>query len=254
MKNKSRAIIGILMLSMALTACNSTQPSAAVKPTNTVVTEQPTATPTEAPTATPTEEPTSTPTAAVAPQSSDTLSSNYADFDDMSILINGFKYTFNKSTLQDMIDNQVPFVDISNANNNIRPNYESETFEIQLDDDHLAYVTFSNFTDENKSINECPLSSLTFDVVENDVLKLSCPFDLTETQLLANAGEPKDIEYQQEDINTVQDTAGDPTQEENVINYATYKYTQLSEKYLGDHGYYFLFKDGVLYNYTVTYR
>ena len=247
MKNRLRAIIGILMLSMALTACSSIKPSATEK--QPVATEQPTIT--EAPIATPTEEPTPT---VVAPQSSDTLSSNYVDFDDMSILINGYKYTFNKSTLQDMIDNQVPFVDISNANNNIRPNYESETFEIKLDDEHLAYVTFSNFTDENKTINNCPLSSLTFDVVENNVLKLSCPFDLTETQLLENAGDPTDIDNQQEDISTVRDTAGDAVEEESTINYATYKYTRLSEKYLGDHGYYFLFKDGVLYNYTVTYR
>lgn len=248
MKKNVKVIIGLLMLSTVLTACSTKAPQTITETENITVTEAPTATPTEEPTSTP------TPTPTAAAQVSDTLSSNYVDFDDMSILINGTKYTVNDSTLQDMIDGGVPFVDISNANNNIRPNYESEWFEIKLDDEHLAYVAFSNFTDENTSISECPLSSINFDVVDNDVLKLSCPFDLTDTQLLANAGEPTDIEHKQEDINAVQDTAGDPDQEENVITYSTYKYTQLSEKYLGDHGYYFLFKDGVLYNYTVTYR
>ena len=243
MKKNVKVIIGLLMLSTVLTACSTKAPQTITETEKPTVTEAPTATPTEEPTSTPTV----TPTPTTAAQVPDTLSSNYVDFDDMSILINGTKYTVNDSTLQDMIDGGVPFVDTSNANNNIRPNYESEWFEIKLDDEHLAYVAFSNFTDENTSISECPLSSINFDVVDNDVLKLSCPFDLTETQLLTNAGDPTDIEYKQKDI-------VDPPDEDIVINYATYKYTQLSEKYLGDHGYYFLFKDGVLYNYTVTYR
>ena len=243
MKKKFSTVITLLALSlMTLTACsvntNKEQP-----------TTVPTVVPTTETTVTPTEEPTSTPTAtpSVAPQTSESLSDKYVDFDDMSILVNGIKYTLNVSTLQDMIDNGVPFVDTSNANNNIRPNYESETFEIKVDDEHLVYVSFSNFTDENKTINECPLSYVKFDVVDNDVVELSCPLDLKEDDLVMQAGEPTNVDYKDE---VMDDGAGN----DYVEKTNTYSYTQLSEKYLGDHGYYFVFKNGELYNYTITYR
>lgn len=243
MKKKFSTVITLLALSlMTLTACsvntNKEQP-----------TTVPTVVPTTETTVTPTAEPTSTPTAtpSVAPQTSESLSDKYVDFDDMSILVNGIKYTLNVSTLQDMIDNGVPFVDTSNANNNIRPNYESETFEIKVDDEHLVYVSFSNFTDENKTINECPLSYVKFDVVDTDVVKLSCPLDLKEEDLVMQAGEPNNVDYNDE---VMDDGAGN----DYVEKTNTYSYTQLSEKYLGDHGYYFVFKNGVLYNYTITYR
>ena len=252
MKNKARAIIGFLMLSTVLTACSTQVVKPAVEPTTAEVTATPTEEPTEIPTATPT----ATPTPSVAPQEADSLSENYVDFDNMSILINGHKYTFNESTLQDMIDNEVPFVDISNANNNIRPNYESETFEIVIDDEHLAYVAFSNFTDENRSINECPLSYINFDVIDNEVIKLSCPFDLTPEQLVENAGEASNVKRDEIESGEVISEEGhyDDSYEAVTNVDETYEYTTLSEKYLGDHGYYFKFHNGVLYNYTVTYR
>lgn len=248
MKNKSRAVIGILMISTILTACSTQTVEPVVEPTIEEVTTEPIEEPTEIPTVTPTQ--------SISPQEDDSLSDNYVDFDDMSILINGHKYTFNESTLQDMIDNEVPFVDISNANNNIRPNYESETFEIVIDDDHLAYVAFSNFTDENRSINECPLSYINFDVIDNEVIKLSCPFDLTPEQLVENAGEASDIKCDEIESGEVVSEEGhyDDSYEAVTNVDETYEYTTLSEKYLGDHGYYFKFHNGVLYNYTVTYR
>lgn len=248
MKNKSRAVIGLLMLSTVLTACSTQITEPVIEPTIEEVTTEPIEEPTEIPTTTPIQ--------SISPQEADSLSDNYVDFDDMSILINGHKYTFNESTLQDMIDNEVPFVDISNANNNIRPNYESETFEIVIDDDHLAYVAFSNFTDENRSINECPLSYINFDVIDNEVIKLSCPFDLTPEQLVENAGEASDIKHDEiESGEVVSEDGHYDDSYETVTNVdETYEYTTLSEKYLGDHGYYFKFHNGVLYNYTVTYR
>ncbi len=248
MKNKSKAVIGLLILSIVLTACSTQITEPVIEPTIEEVTTEPIEEPTEIPTAT------SIPS--MAPQEADSLSDNYVDFNDMSILINGHKYTFNESTLQDMIDNEVPFVDISNANNNIRPNYESETFEIVIDDDHLAYVAFSNFTDENRSINECPLSYINFDVIDNEVIKLSCPFDLTPEQLVENAGEASDIKHDEIESGEVVSEDGhyDDSYEAVTNVDETYEYTTLSEKYLGDHGYYFKFHNGVLYNYTVTYR
>lgn len=61
------------------------------------------------------------------------------------------------------------------------------------------------------------------------------------------AGEPNNVDYNDE---VMDDGAGNG----HVEKTNTYSYTQLSEKYLGDHGYYFVFKNRVLYNYTITYR
>ena len=58
----------------------------------------------------------------------------WADFDNMSFKINGKTYTLGKTTLQEMIDDGVPFDenDLANAGNNINPRYESSSFEIKL--------------------------------------------------------------------------------------------------------------------------
>ena len=235
MKNKMRPIICILTLITMLTACSNV-PKKVAKP-SLATTEVTVAEP-----STVTEASTSTMTSAIEP-----LSSNYADFNDMSIMINNRKYIFGKSTLQDMINDSVPFVDISNANNNLRANYESETFEVKVTKDHTAKLAFINNTDNNKPIAECTLSSIDFDVVDQNVLTIACPFDLSEEDLVKNAGEANDVECNEE---TIQDTDGNDV----VIKTNRYSYTRLSERYLGDHGYYFTFKNNKLYNYTVTYR
>ena len=55
-------------------------------------------------------------------------------FDDMCFFVNGKKFVLGKSTLQDMIDAGVPFDedDLGDANNNLKSNYQSSSFDIRL--------------------------------------------------------------------------------------------------------------------------
>ena len=244
MKAKVLAIIGVVSILGTLTACNFVNTADAA--TNSVSTTVSLETLAENNSII-TEEPVNK---LVNTENVDnTLSDKYVDFDDMSILINGIKYTFNESTLQDMIDNGVPFVDISNANNNIKPNYESEYFEIQLDDTNVAYVAFSNFTDNNMTLCNCPLSSLTYSVVDNDVLTISCPNDLTPEMLIENSGDPTTATSS---IAAELDENGETVPSDNTES--IYNYTRLSSRYIGDHGYYFGFINNQLAYYTITYR
>ena len=244
MKAKVLAIIGVVSILGTLTACNFVNTADAA--TNSVSTTVSLETLAENNSII-TEEPVNN---LVNTENVDnTLSDKYVDFDDMSILINGIKYTFNESTLQDMIDNGVPFVDISNANNNIKPNYESEYFEIQLDDTNVAYVAFSNFTDNNMTLCNCPLSSLTYSVVDNDVLTISCPNDLTPEMLIENSGDPTTATSS---IAAELDENGETIPSDNTES--IYNYTRLSSRYIGDHGYYFGFVNNQLAYYTITYR
>ena len=58
----------------------------------------------------------------------------YVDLNNMQFAINGKVYTLGKTTLQTLIDDDVPFDkdDLLNANNNIDKNSQSEGFEIEL--------------------------------------------------------------------------------------------------------------------------
>ena len=62
------------------------------------------------------------------------LGSKWIDLDNMQFSVNGKVYTLGKTTLQEMIDDGVPFDenDINNAGNNVNPNYTSDSFEIVL--------------------------------------------------------------------------------------------------------------------------
>ena len=68
-----------------------------------------------------------------APQQTIDLGS-YVDLNNMQFAINGKVYTLGKTTLQTLIDDDVPFDkdDLLNANNNIDKNSQSEGFEIEL--------------------------------------------------------------------------------------------------------------------------
>ena len=81
----------------------------------------------------------------------------WADFDNMSFKINGKTYTLGKTTLQEMIDDGVPFDenDLANAGNNINPRYESSSFEIKLGERSFAQVRVLNDSSDNKKASEC---------------------------------------------------------------------------------------------------
>ncbi len=180
---------------------------------------------------------------ASAPASATNLrDGKYINLDNMQFAVNGKVYTLGETTLQTLIDDGVPFDedDIANAGNNINKNSGSQGFKIELAEYWSAQVYVLNATDENKIISECIVSEIYFPIKQDetqDILEISIPNDITEEQLIAQAGEPTD---RSEYIN------GDY---ENI----SVEYTRGSSKYIGDCGYDIEFTNGELKYVTIDY-
>ena len=165
------------------------------------------------------------------------LSSVYADLDNRSFAYNGVVYTLGVSTLQDMIDDGVPFdeEDIANAGNNLSPNKQSQGFKIILGDYYSAQVYMGNWTDDGKPIAECPITQIYLPVkqdMDNSMLTFAFPLDITEEELVANSGEPTELR--------------EFVPEGESYSNNTYNYKRDGERYAGTSGYSFQFMKGVL--------
>lgn len=164
------------------------------------------------------------------------LGDKYVNFDNRSFAVNGKVYTLGKHTLQDMINDGVPFdeTDLANANNNLNKNYESQGFEIVLGKYYSAQVYFTNFSNENMKIADCKLSQIYLPVnkdKEQNILSFAFPLTITENELVSQAGKPtNESEYK---------GTGDYFKR-------TLEYTIGSTKYLGNSGYRFEFLNGDL--------
>lgn len=170
------------------------------------------------------------------------LGDKWVNLDNRSFAVNGTVYTLGVSTLQDMIDGGVPFdeEDIANANNNLNSNTESQNFSIVLGEYYNAQVAVINTTEENKTMAECPISSiyLLVDLEEsNDILTFAFPLTMTEDDLLAQAGEP---------------TSQDSYSSGSDYTMNTYEYKVESENYYRETGYKFEFTNGVLSYVTIN--
>jgi hypothetical protein len=170
------------------------------------------------------------------------LGDTWVNLDNRSFAVNGTVYTLGVSTLQDMIDGGVPFdeEDIANANNNLNSNTESQNFSIVLGEYYNAQVAVINTTEENKTMAECPISSiyLPVDLEEsNDILTFAFPLTMTEDDLLAQAGEP---------------TSQDSYSSGSDYTMNTYEYKVESENYYRETGYKFEFTNGVLSYVTIN--
>lgn len=190
------------------------------------------------------EEATTEAKAATDSSNSDTL---WVDFDHMEFSVNGKTYTLGKTTLQEMIDDGVPFEenDLANARNNVNPNYESESFNIELGEYAFAQITTLNDTSENKPASECYIESIYMPVdleQPQDILQFNFPFTMTKEDLLANSGEPEDPD----DIYVYED-------EEKNYKSESFKYRKESEKYYGDSTYHFEFVNDALRYVTISY-
>ena len=222
--------------------------------------EEPTTTTTEEETTTTeTEEPaTTTTTEASAPESSDNGNSGnggsgaatgakYVNFDEMNFYINGKKYTLGKVTLQDLIDDGVPFKDgeLDDAKNNLKSKYQSAPIRLNIADKWSVSVYVFNDSDSGKPMNECYVneiyvSTLGSNIPEQDVLKFDFPYTkLTVEDLKANSGEPTETPYHNED---------DPTW---VADYL--EYTKKSTKYMNRNRYKFEFYNSKLSGFYMTY-
>ncbi len=175
---------------------------------------------------------------------SSSLGEKYVDYDNRSFEINGKVYTLGKTTLQEMIDDGVPFEenDLANANNNLNKNTESQAFSIELGEYYSAQVSVGNYSGENMKIADCTLSEIYLPVKQDqdqDILSFAFPLTITEDELVKNAGEATDKSNYDggDDYKTV-----------------TYKYQKDSEKYIGSSGYTFEFLNGELRYVTINYK
>lgn len=167
----------------------------------------------------------------------------WVNFDNMQFAINGNVYTLGKTTLQELIDDGVPFNenDLADANNNIKPNYQSPGYKIILGEYWSAQVYVGNYTENNALAKDLPIVEVylpnNLDKTQN-VLSFAFPLDLTEEQLLEKCGEPDEKKLREPD---------------DEYGYNTYKYIKESDVYYSDSKYYFEFsKKGLKYLY-VTY-
>ncbi len=167
----------------------------------------------------------------------------YVNLDDLHFYVNGKKYTLGKTTLQEMIDDGVPFNDddIANAGNNLNSSTESGGFKITLAEYCSAQVYVLNDTDENKKASECYISKIYLPTRQENgqkILTFEFSTSVTEEEIRDNAGTPtKESQYD-----------GDNGYVSRKI-----EYTRESERYIGDYGYTFEFVNGELQYITIDY-
>lgn len=243
MKKRWMALLCAGMLSVGLLAgCGSTEKADDTASSKTEETEETKETETEEKVEQETEK--EVEEGEAAPENTETsadLGDTWVNMESRRFAVNGNVYELGVTTLQDMIDDGVPFDedDIANANNNINSNEESAGFSIVLGEYYNAQVSVGNFTDGNLTMAECPINQvyLPVDLEEsNEILTFAFPLTMTEDELQANAGEPTDTSYYEGDDNYVKND---------------YEYTVESERYYGDSGYKFEFTNGELSYVTI---
>ena len=199
------------------------------EPTTTTTTEEATTT-TEEPATTTTTEDTS------ATDSSDNGGSNpnpnpsgakYVNFDEMNFYINGQKFTLGKTTLQDMIDK-----------------YQSAPFKVDIGKNFNCYIYVFNDSDSGRPANECYVNEVSFHGSytkgeTQNVLTFDFPLNVTIEDLKANAGDPTEKPYHNED---------DP---KFIADYL--EWTKQGKKYMNRNRYRFEFYNYELRNVTITY-
>lgn len=169
------------------------------------------------------------------------LSGNYADLEKRCFAYNGQIFTLGESTLQDLIDGGVPFSEdaLNNVGNNVNSNYETDKYDLEINDYVNMQFSFINTTESNITEAECLLSnvrwysiyvpqpdydeSMNEEIVSliSDASKYVCfsfPLTLTKEQLLENNGDATEID-----------------------EYNNVKYMMTSEVYMGESGYNFDF-------------
>ncbi len=150
-------LAAVLCAGSILAGCGPKEPQETDKPaTDPVVTESTpeTTAPTTPETTAPTTPETTAPTTPETTAPAEAPSGNFIDLDNLQFSINGKTYTLGKTTLQQLIDDGVPFreSDLANANNNLNKNSQSPGFRIDLAEYWSAQVYVLNDTDGNKTM------------------------------------------------------------------------------------------------------
>ena len=211
---------------------------------------------TEEPTTTEEDPTTTTTTEATTPSSDNGGGGNpnpsgakYVNFDEMNFYINGKKYTLGKVTLQDLIDDGVPFEDgeLEDAKNNLKSKYQSSYIKLNPGvKGYYVWIQVFNETDSGKPMNECYINEILYkkttlvkDGETQDFVTFDFPLDLTMDQLKANAGEPTGRTYHNED---------NPK-----YIYDTLEWTKKGTKFMNSNRYSFDYTNGELREVTITY-
>ena len=187
----------------------------------TTTTEDPTTTTTEDPTTTTTEAPTTTTETSGDGTDGSTPAPNpsgakYVNFDEMNFYVNGKKYTLGKTTLQDLVDDGVPFEDgeSDNFSNNVKSHYQSGYIKIKLDAKSCyCWIEVFNETDSGKPMNECYVNQILFKYLSDEgkkqtMVSFDFPLTLTIDELKANSGEPTEKPYHYDTEKNTYDTLG----------------------------------------------
>lgn len=231
--------------SEATTEMSTTEETTEVTTTEATTTEETTETTTEETTEVTTEETTTEETSEGSEVQSGggTFSENIADLDSRKFKINGKMYELGKSTLQELIDDGVPFAeeDLENANNNLKSNSESQAFKVVLDEFWSMMLRVSNFGEEGKPMAELPITELYLPAGKDrstDIVELAFPLTITPEEVIASAGEPSKKDEG----------------ESNGIKSVKLEYKKDSEQYIGESGYTFEFQNDELKYFTMNFK
>ena len=218
---------------------------------------EPAPTSSEDPTTESSEDPTTTTTEATTADSSEDNGGStaapsgvkYVNFDEMNFYINGKKYTLGKTTLQDLIDDGVPFEDgeLDDAKNNLKSRYQSSYIKLNPGvKGYYVWIQVFNDTDSGKPMNECyineiyyKVTSLVKDGEKQNFITFDFPLDLKMEDLKANSGEPNGRTYHNED-NT-------------KYIYDTLEWTKKGTKFWNSNRISFRFTNGELKEVSMTY-
>ena len=169
------------------------------------------------------------------------FSGKVVDFDDMHFFVNGKKYTLGKSTLQEMIDDGVPFEesDLKKVDQKIKKNQRQLTggFRIRLDKFWSALVYVMNVEDDEKTLAESVIYRISVPSLDQNYkneanLTFDFPLNITMDELVKNAGEPAEGNKKHNDYDN--------------YHTDTFSYKQKSKKFLGSKAFNFDFKNDVL--------
>ncbi|MBR3082666.1 MAG: hypothetical protein IKH06_07435 [Clostridiales bacterium] len=169
------------------------------------------------------------------------FSGKVVDFDDMHFYVKGKKYTLGKSTLQEMIDDGVPFEesDLKKVDQKIKKNQRQLTggFRIRLDKFWSALVYVMNVEDDEKTLAESVIYRISVPSLDQNYkneanLTFDFPLNITMDELVKNAGEPAEGNKKHNDYDN--------------YHTDTFSYKQKSKKFLGSKAFNFDFKNDVL--------
>ena len=173
----------------------------------------------------------------------------YVNFDEMNFYINGKKYTLGKTTLQDLIDDGVPFEDgeLDDAKNNLKSRYQSSYIKLNPGvKGYYVWIQVFNETDSGKPMNECYINEIYYKVTnlvkdgeKQNFITFDFPLDLKMEDLKANSGEPNGRTYHNED--------------NAKYIYDTLEWTKKGTKFMNSNRYTFEYTNGELKNVVITY-